>query len=114
MCTLKKIHKEESVSANDVLSGLSVQHHCAGAKCLIKITLARNVERQQTDMMLKEVHNNYSFNLCVINTALLRAQDGHHDPARIPTSQIQVLDSLNAVHDGLSEWKKKKAKLQRA
>ncbi|KAI8455366.1 hypothetical protein BY996DRAFT_8686339 [Phakopsora pachyrhizi] len=38
--------------------------------------------------------------------ASLRSQDYHHDSARIPTPQIQPLDALNAVHDGLSEWKK--------
>ncbi|KAI8456103.1 hypothetical protein BY996DRAFT_6624696 [Phakopsora pachyrhizi] len=30
----------------------------------------------------------------------------HHAPATIPTPQIQPLQALNAVHDGLSEWKK--------
>ncbi|KAI8454552.1 hypothetical protein BY996DRAFT_8386361 [Phakopsora pachyrhizi] len=39
------------------------------------------------------------------NTSL-RSQEYHHDSARIPTPQIQPLDALNAVHDGLSEWKK--------
>ncbi|CAH7674737.1 hypothetical protein PPACK8108_LOCUS9669 [Phakopsora pachyrhizi] len=103
MRTLKKNSTEEIVSARNVISGLNVQHHCVGAKCLIKRTLARKVERQQTDMMLKEVHHNNDFNLYVINTASLRAQEAHHAPARIPTPEIQALDALNAVHDGLSE-----------
>ncbi|CAH7670099.1 expressed protein [Phakopsora pachyrhizi] len=103
MRTLKKNSTEEIVSARNVILGLNVQHHCVGAKCLIKRTLARIVERQQTDMMLKEVHHNHDFNLYVINTASLRAQEAHHAPARIPTPEIQALDALNAVHDGLSE-----------
>ncbi|CAH7676417.1 hypothetical protein PPACK8108_LOCUS11548 [Phakopsora pachyrhizi] len=104
----KKNSTEEIVSARNVISGFNVQHHCVGAKCLIKRTLARKVEQQQTDMML-EVHHNHDFNLYVINTASLRAQEAHHAPARIPTPEIQALDALNAVHDGLSEWKKNKS-----
>ncbi|KAI8452471.1 hypothetical protein BY996DRAFT_8515030 [Phakopsora pachyrhizi] len=37
-----------------------------------------------------------------------RSQDEHHSPARIPLPPIQPLDVLNAVHNGLSEWKKGK------
>ncbi|KAI8460655.1 hypothetical protein BY996DRAFT_6714681 [Phakopsora pachyrhizi] len=59
--------------------------------------------------MMLEVHHNHNFNLYVINTASLRAQEAHHAPARIPTPEIQALDALNAVHDGLSEWKKNKS-----
>ncbi|KAI8460241.1 hypothetical protein BY996DRAFT_4632711 [Phakopsora pachyrhizi] len=106
MCTLKKINREEFISAKTVISGINVQHHCAGANCLIRRTLPKRLERQETDMMLKEVHHNYDFNLYVINTASLRAQDEHHAPARIPLPPIQPLDVLNAVHNGLSEWKK--------
>ncbi|KAI8460242.1 hypothetical protein BY996DRAFT_8498525 [Phakopsora pachyrhizi] len=108
MRTLKKINREEFLSAKTVISGINVQHHCAGAKCLIKRTLPRRLERQETDMMLKEVHHNYNCNLYVINTASLREQDEHHAPARIPLPPIQPLDVLNAVHNGLSEWKKSK------
>ncbi|KAI8459667.1 hypothetical protein BY996DRAFT_6429889 [Phakopsora pachyrhizi] len=89
-----------------IISGLNVQHHCAGAKCLIRRTLPKRLERQETDMMLNELHHNFRFNLYVIYTASLRAQDKHHAPARITTPQIQPLQALNAVHDGLSEWKK--------
>ncbi|KAI8448199.1 hypothetical protein BY996DRAFT_8690894 [Phakopsora pachyrhizi] len=106
MRTLKKINREEFLSAKTVISGTNVQHHCAGAKCFIKRTLPRRLERQETDMMLKEVHHNYNFNLYVINTASSREQDEHHAPARIPLPPIQPLDVLNAVHNGLSEWKK--------
>ncbi|KAI8456151.1 hypothetical protein BY996DRAFT_4636597 [Phakopsora pachyrhizi] len=106
MRTLKKLNRKDFISAKNVISGINVQHHCAGAKCLIKRTLPRRLERQETDMMLKEVHHNYNFNLYVINTASLRAQDEHHAPARIPLPPIQPLDVLNAVHNGLSEWKK--------
>ncbi|KAI8456134.1 hypothetical protein BY996DRAFT_6412632 [Phakopsora pachyrhizi] len=106
MCTLKK--KEDIVSARKVISELNVQHHCAGSKCLIKRTLPRRLERQETDTMLNEVHHNKNFYCYVINTATLRAQDEHHAPARIPTPQIQPLDALNTVHEGLSEWKKSK------
>ncbi|KAI8458796.1 hypothetical protein BY996DRAFT_6430113 [Phakopsora pachyrhizi] len=106
MCTLKKLNKEEFISAKSVISGVNVQHHCEGAKCLIKRTLPMRLERQETDIMLKEIHHNFNFNLYVINTASLRSQEYHHDSARIPTPQIQPLDALNAVHDGLSEWKK--------
>ncbi|KAI8456273.1 hypothetical protein BY996DRAFT_6412516 [Phakopsora pachyrhizi] len=63
MRTLKKLNKEEFISAKSVISDVNVQHHCEGAKCLI---------------------------------------------TRIPAPQIQPLDALNAVHDGLSEWKKSK------
>ncbi|KAI8449480.1 hypothetical protein BY996DRAFT_8387722 [Phakopsora pachyrhizi] len=108
MRTLKKLNRNDFISAKIVISGINVQHHCAGAKCLIKRTLPRRLERQETDMMLKEVHHNYNFNLYVINTASLRAQDEHHAPARIPLPPIQPLDVLNAVHNGLSEWKKSK------
>ncbi|KAI8449317.1 hypothetical protein BY996DRAFT_8689944 [Phakopsora pachyrhizi] len=106
MRTLKKLNREESISAKNVLSGVNVQHHCAGAICLIKRALPMRLERQVTDIMLKEIHHNFNFNLYVINTALLRSQEYHHDSARIPTPQIQPFDALNAVHDGLSEWKK--------
>ncbi|CAH7683546.1 hypothetical protein BY996DRAFT_8554501 [Phakopsora pachyrhizi] len=105
MCTLKKINIGEFVSARNVISGLSVQHHCASAKCLIKKSLPRRLERQATDMMPKEVHHNVNFNCYVINAASLRAQDKHHAPARITTPPIQPLKALNAVHDGLSKWK---------
>ncbi|KAI8460353.1 hypothetical protein BY996DRAFT_8384990 [Phakopsora pachyrhizi] len=108
MGTLKKLNREEFISAKTVISGINVQHHCAGAKCLIRRTLPRRLERQETDMMLKEVHHNFNFNLYVINTASLRSQDEHHSPARIPLPPIQPLDVLNAVHNGLSEWKKGK------
>ncbi|KAI8460786.1 hypothetical protein BY996DRAFT_6429562 [Phakopsora pachyrhizi] len=108
MCTLKKLNREEFISAKTVISGINVQHHCAGAKCLIIRTLPRRLERQETDMMLKEVHHNFNFNLYVINTASLRSQDEHHSQARIPLPPIQPLDVLNAVHNGLSEWKKGK------
>ncbi|KAI8448895.1 hypothetical protein BY996DRAFT_8690301 [Phakopsora pachyrhizi] len=108
MRTLKKLNREEFISAKTVISGINVQHHCAGAKCLIRRTLPRRLERQETDMMLKEVHHNFNFNLYVINTASLRSQDEHHSPARIPLPPIQPLDVLNAVHNGLSEWKKGK------
>ncbi|KAI8458285.1 hypothetical protein BY996DRAFT_8385499 [Phakopsora pachyrhizi] len=108
MRTLKKLNRNDFISAKIVISGINVQHHCAGAKFLIKRTLPRRLERQETDMMLKEVHHNYNFNLYVINTASLRAQDEHHAPARIPLPPIQPLDVLNAVHNGLSEWKKSK------
>ncbi|KAI8459781.1 hypothetical protein BY996DRAFT_4633202 [Phakopsora pachyrhizi] len=106
MCTLKKLNREEFISAKTVISGINVQHHCAEAKCLIRRTLPRRLERQETDMMLKEVHHNYNFNLYVINTASLRSQDEHYAPARIPLPPIQPLDVLNDVHNGLSEWKK--------
>ncbi|KAI8447008.1 hypothetical protein BY996DRAFT_4647289 [Phakopsora pachyrhizi] len=106
MRTLKKLNRNDFISAKNVISGINVQHHCAGAKCLVKRTLPRRLERQETDMMLKEVHHNYNFNLYVINTASLRAQDEHHAPARIPLPPIQPLDVLNAVHNGFSEWKK--------
>ncbi|KAI8457998.1 hypothetical protein BY996DRAFT_4577761, partial [Phakopsora pachyrhizi] len=105
MRTLKKLNREEFISAKTVISGINVQHHCAGAKCLIRRTLPRRLERQETDMMLKEVHHNYNFNLYVINTASLRSQDEHHATARIPLPPIQPLDVLNAFHNGLSEWK---------
>ncbi|KAI8449483.1 hypothetical protein BY996DRAFT_8689821 [Phakopsora pachyrhizi] len=108
MRTLKKLNREEFISAKTVISGINVQHHCAGAKCLIRRTLPRRLERQETDMMLKEVHHNFNFNLYVINTASLRSQDEHHSQARIPLPPIQPLDVLNAVHNGLSEWKKGK------
>ncbi|KAI8458385.1 hypothetical protein BY996DRAFT_4577254 [Phakopsora pachyrhizi] len=103
---LKKLKKEDFRSAKSIIFGINVQHHCAGAKCLIRRTLPRRLERQETNMMLKEVQHNYSVNLYVINTASLRAQDKHHAPARISTPQIQPLQALNAVHDGLSECKK--------
>ncbi|KAI8452887.1 hypothetical protein BY996DRAFT_8687590 [Phakopsora pachyrhizi] len=106
MGTLKKLNKEEFISAKSVLSGVNVQHNCAGAKCLIKRTLPMRLERQVTDIMLKEIHHNFNFNLYVIKTVSLRSQEYHHGSARIPTPQIQPLDALNAVHDGLSEWKK--------
>ncbi|KAI8451252.1 hypothetical protein BY996DRAFT_6432204 [Phakopsora pachyrhizi] len=106
MRTLKKLNREDFISAKSIISGLNVQHHCAGAKCLIRRTLPKRLERQETDMMLNELQHNFRFNLCVINTASLRAQDKHHAPARITTPQIQPLQALNAVHDGLSEWKK--------
>ncbi|KAI8443171.1 hypothetical protein BY996DRAFT_4604259 [Phakopsora pachyrhizi] len=106
MRTLKKINREEFLSAKTVISGTNVQHHCAGAKCLIKRTLPRRLERQEKDMMLKEVHHNYNFNLYVINTVSSREQDEHHAPAWIPLPPIQPLDVLNTVHNGLSEWKK--------
>ncbi|KAI8453637.1 hypothetical protein BY996DRAFT_4582870 [Phakopsora pachyrhizi] len=106
MRTLKKLNKEEFISAKSVISGVNVQHHCEGAKCLIKRTLPMRLERQETDIMLKEIHHHFNFNLYVINTASLRSQEYHHDSARIPNPQIQPLDALNAVHDGLSEWKK--------
>ncbi|KAI8456581.1 hypothetical protein BY996DRAFT_4579433, partial [Phakopsora pachyrhizi] len=80
---------------------------CEGAKCLISRALPMRLERQETDIMLKEIHHHFNFNLYVINTASLRSQEYHHVSARIPTPQIQPLDALNAVHDGLSEWKKK-------
>ncbi|KAI8452738.1 hypothetical protein BY996DRAFT_6431741 [Phakopsora pachyrhizi] len=108
MRTLKKLNREEFISAKTVISGINVQHHCAGAKCLIRRTLPRRLERQETDMTLKEVHHNFNFNLYVINTASLRSQDEHHSQARIPLPPIQPLDVLNAVHNGLSEWKKGK------
>ncbi|KAI8455747.1 hypothetical protein BY996DRAFT_4636994 [Phakopsora pachyrhizi] len=108
MRTLKKLNKEEFVSAKSVISGVNVQHHCEGAKCLISRTLPMRLERQETDIMLKEIHHQFNFNLYVINTASLRSQEYHHASARIPTPQIQPLDALNAVHDGLSEWKKSK------
>ncbi|KAI8456176.1 hypothetical protein BY996DRAFT_6430855 [Phakopsora pachyrhizi] len=108
MHTLKKLNREEFISAKTVISGINVQHHCAGAKCLIRRTLPRRLERQETDMMLKEVHHNYNFNLYVINTASLRSQDEHHATARIPLPPIQPLDVLNAFHNGLSEWKNSK------
>ncbi|KAI8461540.1 hypothetical protein BY996DRAFT_8404742, partial [Phakopsora pachyrhizi] len=108
MRTLKKLNREEFISAKTVISGINVQHHCAGAKCLIRRTLPRRLERQETDMMLKEVHHNFNFNLYVINTASLRSQDENHSQARIPLPPIQPLDVLNAVHNGLSEWKKGK------
>ncbi|KAI8457586.1 hypothetical protein BY996DRAFT_4578198, partial [Phakopsora pachyrhizi] len=104
--TLKKLNREHFISAKSIISGLNVQHHCAGAKSLIRRTLLKRLERQETDMMLNEVQHNFRFNLYVINTASLRAQDKHHAPARITTPQIQPLQALNAVHDGLSEWKK--------
>ncbi|KAI8443755.1 hypothetical protein BY996DRAFT_4602531, partial [Phakopsora pachyrhizi] len=104
--TLKKLSKEDFISAKSIISGLNVQHHCAGAKCLIRRTLPRRLQRQETDMMLNELQHNSRINIYVINTASLRAQDKHHAPARIPTPQIQPLQALNAVHDGLSEWKK--------
>ncbi|KAI8452672.1 hypothetical protein BY996DRAFT_6431774 [Phakopsora pachyrhizi] len=106
MRTLKKLNREDFISAISIISGLNVQHHCAGAKCLIRRTLPKRLERQETDMMLNELQHNFRFNLYVINTASLRAQDKHHAPARITTPQIQPLQALNAVHDGLSEWKK--------
>ncbi|KAI8449373.1 hypothetical protein BY996DRAFT_8407206 [Phakopsora pachyrhizi] len=106
MRTLKKLNREDFISAKSIISGLNVQHHCAGAKCLIRRTLPKRLERQETDMMLNELQHNFRFNLYVINTASLRAQDKHHAPARITTPQIQPLQALNAVHDGLSEWKK--------
>ncbi|KAI8459899.1 hypothetical protein BY996DRAFT_6409842 [Phakopsora pachyrhizi] len=106
MRTLKKLNREEFISAKSVLSGVNVQHHCAGAKCLIKRTLPMRLVRQVTDIMLKEIHHNFNLDLYVIITASLRSQEYHHDSARIPTPQIQPLDALNAVHDGLSEWKK--------
>ncbi|KAI8445376.1 hypothetical protein BY996DRAFT_4598072, partial [Phakopsora pachyrhizi] len=87
----------------------NVQHHCAAANCLIRRTLSRRLERQETDMMLKEVHHNKNFNLYVINTASLRAQNEHNYQARIPTPQIHPLDSINAVHNGLLEWKNGKS-----
>ncbi|KAI8444521.1 hypothetical protein BY996DRAFT_8694743 [Phakopsora pachyrhizi] len=103
--------KSQEITQNNFIAyiiGINVQHHCAGAKCLIRRTLPRRLERQETDMMLKEVHHNFNFNLYVINTASLRSQDEHHSPARIPLPPIQPLDVLNAVHNGLSEWKKGK------
>ncbi|KAI8457263.1 hypothetical protein BY996DRAFT_8685400 [Phakopsora pachyrhizi] len=109
MRTLKKLNKEEFISAKSVISGVNVQHHCEGAKCLISRTLPMRLERQETDIMLKEIHHQFNFNLYVINTASLRSQEYHHASARIPTPQIQPLDALNAVHDGLSEWKKSKS-----
>ncbi|KAI8445099.1 hypothetical protein BY996DRAFT_8693989 [Phakopsora pachyrhizi] len=108
-----ELGEHQSIKANSFITvksqeiRINVQHHCAGAKCLIRRTLPRRLERQETDMMLKEVHDNYNFNLYVINTASLREQDEHHAPARIPLPPIQPLDVLNAVHNGLSEWKKK-------
>ncbi|KAI8449612.1 hypothetical protein BY996DRAFT_4588829 [Phakopsora pachyrhizi] len=108
MRTLKKVNKEEFISAKSVISGVNVQHHCEGAKCLISRTLPMRLERQETDIMLKEIHHQFNFNLYVINTASLRSQEYHHASARIPTPQIQPLDALNAVHYGLSEWKKSK------
>ncbi|CAH7673442.1 hypothetical protein PPACK8108_LOCUS8306 [Phakopsora pachyrhizi] len=93
MRTLKKLNREDFISAKR-------------AKCLIRRTLPKRLERQETDMMLNELQHNFRFNLYVINTASLRAQDKHHAPARITTPQIQPLQALNAVHDGLSEWKK--------
>ncbi|KAI8460946.1 hypothetical protein BY996DRAFT_8683517 [Phakopsora pachyrhizi] len=107
MCTLKKLNKEEFISAKSVISGVNVQHHYEGAKCLISRTLPMRLERQETDIMLKEIHHHFNFNLYVIKTASLRSQEYHHASARIPTPQIQPLDALNAVHDVLSEWKKK-------
>ncbi|KAI8453724.1 hypothetical protein BY996DRAFT_8491329, partial [Phakopsora pachyrhizi] len=94
----KKKNTEDIVSARNLISGLNVQNHCAGAKCLIKRTLPRRFERQETGMILNEVHHNENFNCYVINTASLRAQYEHHAPARIPTPQIQPLDALNTVH----------------
>ncbi|KAI8458561.1 hypothetical protein BY996DRAFT_6841487, partial [Phakopsora pachyrhizi] len=96
MCTLRKINWEEFISDKLVILVLNVQHHCAVAKCLIRRTLPRRLERQETDMMLKEVHHNENFNLYVINNASLRAQDEHHSQARIPAPQIQPFDSINA------------------
>ncbi|KAI8450838.1 hypothetical protein BY996DRAFT_6416987 [Phakopsora pachyrhizi] len=106
MRTLKKLNREDFISAKSIISSLNVQHHCAGEKCLIRRTLPKRLERQETDMMLNELQHNFRFNLYVINTASLRAQDKHHAPARITTPQIQPLQALNAVHDDLSEWKK--------
>ncbi|KAI8446222.1 hypothetical protein BY996DRAFT_8458912 [Phakopsora pachyrhizi] len=108
MRTLKKLNKEEFISAKSEISGVNVQHHCEGANCLISRTLPMRLERQETNIMLKEIHHQFNFNLYVINTASLRSQEYHHTSARIPTPQIQPLDALNAVHDGLSEWKKSK------
>ncbi|KAI8461625.1 hypothetical protein BY996DRAFT_6429319 [Phakopsora pachyrhizi] len=36
MPTLKKLNKEDFISAKSVISGVNMQHHCEGAKCLIK------------------------------------------------------------------------------
>ncbi|KAI8456265.1 hypothetical protein BY996DRAFT_6982118 [Phakopsora pachyrhizi] len=96
MRTLRKINREEFISAKLVISGLNVQHHCAAAYCIIRRALSRRLERQETDMMLKEVHHNKNFNLYVINTASLRAQHEHNPQARIPTPPIHPLDSINA------------------
>ncbi|CAH7672070.1 hypothetical protein PPACK8108_LOCUS6852 [Phakopsora pachyrhizi] len=71
MRTLKKLNREEFISAKTDISGINLT-------------------------------------LYVINTASLRSQDEHHAPARIPLPPIQPLDVLNAVHNGLSEWKKGK------
>ncbi|KAI8457807.1 hypothetical protein BY996DRAFT_8420195 [Phakopsora pachyrhizi] len=106
--TLKKLNKEEFLSAKREISGVNAQHHCEGAKCLIIRTLPMRLERQETDIILKEIHHHFNFNLYVINTASLRSQEYHHASARIPTPQIQPLDALNAVHVGLSKWKKSK------
>ncbi|KAI8444960.1 hypothetical protein BY996DRAFT_8032403 [Phakopsora pachyrhizi] len=78
MHTLCKINREEFILAKLFISGLNVQHHCAAAKCFIRRTLPRRLERQETDIMLKEVHHSKNFNLYEINTATLRAQDEHH------------------------------------
>ncbi|KAI8451656.1 hypothetical protein BY996DRAFT_8688315 [Phakopsora pachyrhizi] len=102
----QKIYLQYGYNLWSVLSDVNAQHHCAGAKCLIKRTLPMRLERQVTDIMLKEIHHNFTFNLYVINTASLRSKEYHHDSARTPTPQIQPLDALNAVCDGLSEWKK--------
>ncbi|KAI8445041.1 hypothetical protein BY996DRAFT_8018331, partial [Phakopsora pachyrhizi] len=96
MGTMRKINREEFISAKLLISGLNVQHHCAAAKCLIRRTLPRRLERQETDIMLKEVHHNKNLKLYVINTTSLRAQDEHNSQARISKPQTQPLDSINS------------------
>lgn len=106
MKVIKKSGKEEFISAEKLISGLNIQHNCEGEKFAIKRTLPRKLERQETTMMLKEVQQSYNFYLYIINTAFLRNQMEHHLPAKIFTLRIQNISALDAIHDGLSEWKK--------
>ncbi|CAH7672379.1 hypothetical protein PPACK8108_LOCUS7184 [Phakopsora pachyrhizi] len=89
MRNIRKLLKEETISATNVISGLNIQHNCVRAGCPIKRTLPRKLEKQPTDMMLKEVHHDLNYNLYVINTGSLRASEKHHSPARIPNPHIR-------------------------